>query len=91
MESTQPEKGPAADFRAFMQLLWPGPLVAQAICTAAKLKLAGLLADSPMPLDALAASASARPKTLERLLKALSRVGLFSIAGNGQWPEKPLQ
>lgn len=75
---------------AFMSLIWPGPLVVQAVHAAAKLGIADLLTDGPKPVDELAAAVSARPKALGRLLTALSSVGLFSVAANGNWENTPL-
>lgn len=90
MSDAKPESDPAADFMAFMQLLWPGPLVAQAINAAAQLKIADRLAEAPQTTESLAAAASVQPRTLGRLLTALTSVGLFSMDGSGNWHNTPL-
>jgi hypothetical protein len=90
MSDPKSENDPAADPMNFMQLLWPGPLVVQAINTAAQLRIADQLADAPQTTETLAASASVQSKPLGRLLRALTSVGLFSVDGSGDWRNTPL-
>ena len=52
--------------------------VSQAIYVAAKLGIADLLADGPQSYAALAIATRSDPSSLFRLLRALSRVGVFS-------------
>ena len=80
----------ADDFMRFMQLVWPGPLTVQAICTAARLGIADILADGPKTVGELAASASTVARTLRRLLYALTTVGLFHSDGDDSWRNSPL-
>lgn len=85
MVSPKTDKSTVADPMTFMELLWPGPLIVQGICTAARLRIADLLANGPKSIGALAESASARPKALKRLLTALTSVGVFSVDEIGNW------
>jgi SAM-dependent methyltransferase len=85
VDDSKSENDPAADLQAFMQLLWPGPIVVQAIRTAAQLNIADRLADGPQTTESLAAAASVQSKPLERLLRALTSVGLFRRNGRGGW------
>ena len=84
------EDDPVADPMALMGLLWPGPLVVQAISTAAQLRIADRLAEASQTTENLAASASVQSKTLGRLLAALTSVGLFAMDGSGDWRNTPL-
>jgi hypothetical protein len=90
MNNAKSENDPAVDPMTFMQLLWPAPLVVQAINTAAQLKIADRLAEAPQTTESLATSASVQTKTLGRLLTALTSVGLFSMDGSGEWRNTPL-
>jgi SAM-dependent methyltransferase len=90
MSNAKSDNDSAADPTALMQLLWPGPLVVQAISTAARLKIADRLAERPQTTENLADSSSVRPKTLGRLLTALTSVGLFSLDDSGNWLNTPL-
>lgn len=90
MVSPKTDKTTAADPMTFMQLLWPGPLVVQGICTAARLRIADLLVSGPQSIGELAEATSARPRTLERLLTALTSVGVFTVDDTGNWQNTSL-
>jgi O-methyltransferase domain/Dimerisation domain len=90
MNTTNVREEAAADPMAFMRLIWPGPLVVQGVRAAAELRIADRLADGPRSAADLAAAAEANPKTLARLLTALSSVGLFRNDSDGNWHNTPL-
>lgn len=67
-----------------MQLMWPGPMAAQAIYVAAKLGLADLLKDGPKTADELGHLTGSHGPSLRRLLRALVGAGIFvEDAGGG--------
>jgi hypothetical protein len=66
-----------------------GMWVARAVQVAAELGLADLLAEGPRTVDALAVATSTHASTLERLLRALSTVGIFAPAGPGCYAQTP--
>lgn len=68
-----------------MEYIWPGIIVGQAIHTAAKLRIPDLLADGPKTIAELASECGAHPPTLERLLRALSTVEMFTPTGDGRF------
>lgn len=78
------------DAMDFMRLLWPAPLVVQCIRVATELGIAEHLAESPRSADDLASSCGVQPKTLSRLLTALSSVEVFSQDDEGHWQNTPL-
>lgn len=90
MNTTKGQGQAAADPMAFMSLIWPGPLVVQGVRVAAQLRIADRLAGGPRSAADLAAAANSSPKTLARLLTALSSVGLFGTDGDGNWHNTPL-
>lgn len=87
---SEPENKPADDPMAFMRLIWPGPLVVQAVRAAAKLQIAERLAEGPLSAEDLAAEKKVQAKTLARMLTALSSVGLFSKDEEGKWQNTDL-
>src|SRR2546428_13210480 len=68
----------SAAVRQMMELIWPGALVAQAVYVAAKLGIAELLNDGPKSAQAIAAAIGAHAPSLQRLLHALTSVGVFT-------------
>jgi SAM-dependent methyltransferase len=73
-----------------MQYIWPGIIAAQAIYAAAKLRIPDLLASGPRSVAELAADSGANVTALERLLRALSTLGMFSLSSNGRFANTPL-
>lgn len=73
-----------------MEYIWPGIVAAQAIHTAAKLRIPDLLASSAKTAAELAADAGADPAALECLLRALSTFGIFSLTADGRFANTPL-
>ena len=73
-DSTVP---PAAALLRMMTGYW----LAQAVYVVAKLRVADLLAQGPMSIDALASATGANADALFRLLRALYGVGVFSSVG----------
>ena len=73
-----------------MEYIWPGIVAAQAIHTAAKLRIPDLLASSAKTAAELAAEAAADPAALECLLRALSTLGIFSLSSGGRFANTPL-
>jgi O-methyltransferase. len=62
-----------------------GYQVSQAIHVAATLGIADLLRDGPLSSDELAARASANPRSLHRVLRALASVGVLHEGGDGRF------
>jgi len=73
MTTPKPELSPTA---MLMQLL-SGTLVAQAISTAAELKIADHMSDGPKSAAEIATSTSAHAPSLYRLMRALAMVGVL--------------
>jgi len=73
-----------------MELIWPGPLVAQAIHVAARLGLADLLADGPRSADEIASAIGAHAPSLRRLLRAMASVAIFNKDDDGRFSRTPL-
>lgn len=62
---------------AFIVQLALSALMSQALYVAAKLGIADLLADKPQPVDKLAADTNTHERSLYRVLRSLSSVGVF--------------
>ncbi len=73
-----------------MEYLWPGVIAAQAIYTAAKLRLPDLLASGPKTSTELAAECGAHAPALERLLRALATLEMFAPTPDGRFRNTPL-
>lgn len=55
-----------------------GPMLAQALYVAAKLNVADLLAEKPLPINELAARTETHERSLYRILRSLTAVGVFA-------------
>lgn len=73
-----------------MQYIWPGIIAAQAIHAAAKLRIPDLLASGPKSIGELAADSGANRAALERLLRALSTLDIFTLSSDGRFANTPL-
>jgi hypothetical protein len=73
-----------------MQLIWPGALAAQAIYTAAKLQIADLLAEKQKTVEELAPATGSDSRSLRRLLRALTSLGVFEETIAGMFRNTPL-
>lgn len=62
---------------AFLTQIAFGALMSQALYVAARLSIADLLADKPQPVEKLAASTDTHERSLYRLLRSLSSIGVF--------------
>ena len=80
-KDSQPAAIPAST--QVMQLIWPGAMAAQAIYTAAKLRIAELLVEKPRTVQDLARVMAVDPRSLHRLLRALTSLGIFEEASSG--------
>jgi len=67
-----------------------GPWVAQAIFVAAKLNIADRLCAAPQSVAALAAASEVDPAALQRVLRALASVGIFTEQADGCFALTPL-
>lgn len=85
-ESPAQEPPPSA---ALMQMVL-GCLVSQAVCVAAKLGVADHLADGPKGASELAEAAGAHPRSLYRLLRTLSSLGVFKERADGRFELTPM-
>ncbi|HYE75889.1 MAG TPA: methyltransferase dimerization domain-containing protein [Blastocatellia bacterium] len=72
-----------------MQLM-TGYWVSQMVYVAARLKLADLLADGPKTSEQLAKASGVHAETLNRLLRALVSVGMFSTNAEGRYTLTPV-
>jgi SAM-dependent methyltransferase len=73
-----------------MEYVWPGIIAAQAIHVAAELRIADLLASGPKTITELASDSGAHPAALERLLRALSTLGMFTAIADSRFGNTPL-
>ncbi|HST19626.1 MAG TPA: methyltransferase dimerization domain-containing protein, partial [Blastocatellia bacterium] len=62
---------------AYLIQLAFGPLLTQALYVAAKLGVADLLAEKPLPVSELAARTATHERALYRVLRSLASVGVF--------------
>jgi SAM-dependent methyltransferase len=62
-----------------------GSWVSQALCAAAKLRIADALRDGPKSCEAIAAAISAPAHSLSRLLRALCSLGVIAAAEDGRF------
>lgn len=67
-----------------------GYQVTQAIHVMARLRIADILRDEPLPPDAIAERCDADAGTLRRLLRALESIGLFRVDDGGRYATTPL-
>ena len=68
-----------------MEYIWPGIIAAQAIYVVAKLHIPDLLASGPKTIAELAEDCGAHPATLERVLRALSTLEMFTCTPDGHF------
>jgi Dimerisation domain/O-methyltransferase domain len=73
-----------------MEYLWPGIIAAQAIYTAAKLRIPDLLASGPKTVAELASESGAHAPSLEHLLRALSTLDMFTATPEGRYRNTPV-
>src|SRR5215217_2464567 len=66
------------------------PMISQALRVAAKLSVADLLSNGPLPVGELAERASANERNLYRLLRSLASVGVFSEGPPRAFSNTPL-
>jgi hypothetical protein len=67
-----------------------GFLRTQALHTAARLGIAGIVEDEPVPVEALADRVGADPSALHRVMRLLASCGVFSEASPGALVSTPL-
>jgi hypothetical protein len=72
-----------------MEYIWPGVIAAQAMNTAAKLRIPDLLASGPKTAAELASECGAHAATLERLLRALATLEMFEATSDGRFRNTP--
>lgn len=73
-----------------LDYIFPGAIAAQAIYAAVKLGLPDLLSAGPKTATELASKCGAHPATLERLLRALTSLGMFERTAGGSYGNTPL-
>jgi DNA-binding IclR family transcriptional regulator len=73
-----------------LQLLWPGALAVQAVHVAARLGIADLLSRGPHTAAELAHATQTNAPFLDRLLRALTSLGIFSREQDGTYSQTPL-
>lgn len=72
---------PATQLIGMVQAHW----ITDAVCTAAELGVADVLARGPVPIAELATETGTHPPTLERLLRALASLGLCTREPDDRW------
>ena len=72
-----------------MQMI-TGGVVAQAVCVAAELGVADLLASKPQTAAQVASTTRVDAQKLYRLLRFLASLGIFQVGGDGTWRLTPL-
>lgn len=72
------------------EYIWPGIIAAQAMRTAAKLRIPDLLASGPKTAAELASECGAHALSLERVMRALATLEMFAIAPDGRFSNTPL-
>ncbi|WP_394841535.1 acetylserotonin O-methyltransferase [Pendulispora brunnea] len=82
-----PQGGAPADELA---RLVNGFYISQAISVAARLGLADLMSNGPVPVEEMAAKIGAHPRALHRLLRALASVGVFAEREGGTFGLTPM-
>lgn len=73
-----------------LEYIYPGVLAAQAIYTAVKFGVPDLLASGPKTASELASTCGAHAPTLERLLRALTSIGVFVRSPEGRYRNSPI-
>src|SRR5262245_37550068 len=78
--TTKPQTAPAEPLPpdAYLLQLAFAPMVAQALYVAAKLGIADLLAEKPLPVSQLAARTHTHEGALYRVLRSLAGAGIFA-------------
>jgi C-methyltransferase len=82
--SSQTTPDRAADGHVVMRLMF-GAWVQQALYAVAKLGVADLLVDGPVPVSEIAAKVGGHEQAMERMLRALCSVGLFDEPEPGRF------
>jgi hypothetical protein len=72
-----------------LEYIFPGIIAAQAIHTAVTFRIPDLLASGPKTAAELAAACGAHEPTLERLLRALTTIEMFSRTPDGRYRNSP--
>src|SRR5215468_1917386 len=67
-----------------------GSVITQAISAAAKLGIADVLGDGPLPADEIAKRVGSDPQATYRLLRTLSGYSVFAVAPDGRFELTPL-
>jgi SAM-dependent methyltransferase len=80
----------ASQTPATLLQMMTGYWVSQALYVAAKLGIADLLADGPVDCDKLAAATDTHAPSLQRVLRALASVGVFTEVAPGSFALTPL-
>jgi SAM-dependent methyltransferase len=68
-----------------MELIWPGGLLAQAVYVAARLGIPDLVKDGAKSAEAIARATGAHAPSVQRLLRALASLGVFTESSPGQF------
>jgi Dimerisation domain len=88
--STENEPRQVPPSMQIMELLWPAAMALQTIHVAANLRLADLVASGPKTPAELAAAANVHAASLDRLLRALTSLGIFAKADGGRYRQSAL-
>ncbi|MFJ5265755.1 methyltransferase [Streptomyces sp. NPDC088387] len=84
-----PEVRDQSDSYALLRLI-QGAVITQAISVAARLGIADVLADGPLPVEDIAARAGSDAEATHRLLRALTGHRVFAVRPDGRYENTPL-
>ncbi|MFJ8150409.1 methyltransferase [Streptomyces sp. NPDC096094] len=87
--SVLPEVRDQSDSYSLLHLI-QGAVITQAISVAARLGIADVLADGPLPVEDIAARVGAHPGATHRILRALAGHGVFAVRPDGRYEHTPL-
>ncbi|MET7276442.1 methyltransferase [Streptomyces flaveolus] len=87
--SVLPEVRDQSDSYSLLHLI-QGAVITQAISVAARLGIADVLADGPLPAEDIAARVGSHPDATRRILRALTGHGVFAVRPDGRYEHTPL-
>ncbi len=87
--SVLPEVRDQSDSYSLLHLI-QGAVITQTISVAARLGIADVLADGPLPVEDIAARVGSHPGATHRILRALAGHGVFAVRPDGRYEHTPL-
>src|SRR5262245_32667608 len=90
MSKENPAQTTPSPSMQLFQFIWPGAMATQAIHVAATLGVADHLHPTSRSIDELAAATKTHLESLQRLLRSLKSVGIFSEDEAGKFHNTPM-